>query len=291
MAGSLQARVGAARRRLRDAGIAPDEADIDARVLAEHLLGWTTERFLTEAGEAEPDGFAPRFEALVARRASREPLAYIVGHREFWGLDFEVTPAALVPRPETELLVEIALDRFPNRSAAFSAIDVGAGSGCLAVAIARERSSARVVATDLSHAALAVARRNAGRHGVADRVTFVQADLFDGVAGAFDLIVANPPYVPERDRATIPPEVRDYEPATALFAGEDGLAVIRRLVPASLPHLAPGGLLAFEFGFGQAGAVEQLISTAPGLTMIGLRADLQGIPRAAVAQRLDSRKS
>lgn len=283
---TLHEHVAAARRRLRDAGIPPDESDLDARLLAEHLLGWTTEQFFTGANAPEPAGFRARYDAVVGRRASREPVAYIVGHQEFWGLQFEVTPDVLIPRPETELIVEATLELFPAGSAPFSAVDVGTGSGCLAVAIAHERPVASIVATDVSEAALTVARRNARRHGVAPRVTFRRTDLADGLDGPFDAIVSNPPYVAERDRPGVQPEVRDHEPGGALFAGSDGLNVIARLVPDAPPRLRVGGWLVFEFGFGQADAVARLISSTPGLTMVRLVRDLQGIPRTAIAKRM-----
>jgi len=284
MSSSIRARVDAARHRLRGAGIPSDEADLDARLLAEHVLGWTTERFFTDANQDEPPEFAAKLQALVDRRVAHEPFAYIVGHEEFWGLRFEVTPAVLIPRPETELLVELALAEIP-RDAAPDIADVCTGSGCVAVSIAHERAAVAIVATDTSEPALEVARRNATRHRVADGIRFRRADLLDGLDGPFNLIVANPPYVAERDRPTLQPEVVDHEPATALFAGDDGLDVIRRLLPQAETRLRPGGLLLFEFGFGQADAVAQLISRTPGLTMVALRRDLQEIPRVAIARR------
>jgi release factor glutamine methyltransferase len=281
---SIHARVAAARLRLRDAGIPSDEADLDARLLAEHVLGWSTERFFADASQDEPPDFRSKFHALVDRRAAHEPFAYIVGHEEFWGLPFEVTPAVLIPRPETELLVELALADIP-REASLKIADVCTGSGCVAVSIAHERGAVAIVAADTSEPALEVARRNAARHLVADHIRFCRADLLDGLDGPFDLIVANPPYVAERDRPTLLPEVVDHEPALALFAGDDGLDVIRRLLPQAETRLRPGGLLLFEFGFGQADAVAQLISRTAGLTMVALRRDLQEIPRVAVIRR------
>ena len=283
---TIHARVVAARQRLRDAGIPADEADLDARLLAEHLLGWTSERYFVDGGDAEPPGFVDRYDALVARRAAREPYAYIVGHEEFWGRDFEVTPSVLIPRPETELIVWVALELFPDRDAAFTVCDVGTGSGCIAVSIARERPRADVTATDMSAPALAIARRNAERHDVSSRVHFLGGDLFDSVPREFDLIVSNPPYVAERDRASIQAEVGTYEPAEALFAGADGLDTIRRLVAQAPARLQPGGHLVFEFGFGQSAEVAGLISRTAGLTMVDLRRDLQDIPRVAIAKRV-----
>jgi release factor glutamine methyltransferase len=273
-----------ARQRLRAAGIPPDEADLDARLLAQHALGWSTERYVADANEPASLAFAARFDSLVTRRAAREPFAYIVGYEEFWGLRIDVTPAVLIPRPETELLVELSRDECRAKPRMLVA-DVCSGSGCVAVAIARECNTASVVATDVSQAALAVARHNAARHRVADRIRFVEADLFDAHSGPFDLVVANPPYVAERDYSTLQPEVRDHEPAVALVAGADGLAVIRRLVADAPARLRPGATLLFEFGYGQSDAVAELISTTGGLTMVGLRPDLQGIPRVAVARR------
>ena len=274
----------AARRRLRDAGIPADEADLDGRLLAEHVLGWSTERYVAESHAAAPRGFDERYDRLIARRAAREPYAYIVGTQEFWRLRFAVTPAVLIPRPETELLVELALERCAA-GAPLRIADVCTGSGCVAIAIAHERKDVTVVASDISEAALEVARRNAGRHGVGARVFFTRADLLDGIAGMFDIVVANPPYVAERDRPTLQPEVVDHEPGAALFAGDDGLDAIRRLVPQSTERLRPGGTLLFEFGFGQDAAVERLISSTHGLKMIELRRDIAGIPRVAIAVR------
>jgi len=282
---SIQARVAAARTRLRAAGVSQTESDLDARLLAQHVLGWTTERFLTDAGGAEPDGFSPRYDVLVERRATREPLAYIVGTREFWGLDFEVSPAVLIPRPATELIVEGILDRFPDRHARLRIADVCTGCGCVGVAIAHERPEAAIVATDISADALTVARRNAARHGVADRVVFRKCDLLEGVAGPLDAIVANPPYVIDNTAAALQPEVRDHEPAVALFGGADGLGLVTRLVADAPERLRPGGLLVFEFGFGQDVEIEALLASAPDLTLVDVRRDLDGIARTAVAQK------
>ena len=283
---SLRSHVATARRQFVAAGIDADEAALDARLLAEVVLGWDTARFLTEQAGDAPADFLSRYEPLVARRVAREPVAYIVGRQEFWGLVFEVTPTVLIPRPETELVVETAVARLAGRATGALAIaDVGTGSGCLAVALAREFLDARLMATDISAAALAVARRNARRHGVDARIRFVETDLLAGVDRPFDLIVSNPPYVCERDRDTLQLEVGAFEPAMALFAGPDGMDVIERLVVDAAARLVPEGLLLFEFGFGQAELVAALLSRAPGLTAIDLLNDLQGIPRVAVAAR------
>jgi release factor glutamine methyltransferase len=275
----------AAREKLRNAGIRPDIADLDARLIAQHVLGWTTERFLADVHATGPDGFRTKYDALVGRRCAREPLAYIVGHREFWGLDMEVTPAVLVPRPETELLVETLLEAFPHAGAPLRIADACTGSGCVAVAIARERPAAHVVAMDISDTALAVARRNAERHHVGHRVKLVCADLLSGIAAPFDAIVANPPYIPFCDGPALDAEVAHREPALALFGGEDGMAMIERLVPQAPDLIREGGMLMFEFGLGQADLVADVIAATPGLTLVELRPDLAGIPRVAIARR------
>jgi len=277
--------VTAARARLREAGISPTESDLDARLLAQHVLGWTTERFLTEAQSREPDGFAPHYESLIARRATREPLAYIVGTREFWALEFEVSPAVLIPRPSTELIVEAVLDRFPERAMPLRIADVCTGCGCIGIALASARPRASVVATDISVDALAVARRNAARHKVADRVAFRHADLLAGVEATFDVVVANPPYVLDQAAPALQPEVRDHEPSVALFGGADGLGILTRLVETAPSRLRPAGYLIFEFGLGMDVEVEDLLGASPDLELVDVRRDLEGIARTAVARR------
>lgn len=273
-----------ARRRFRSAGIEADEAALDARLLAQHLLNWDAARLLTHGDEPAPRDFQDAFELLVARRVAREPLAYITGTREFWQLAIEVTPAVLIPRPETELLIEAALEHC-ERLHPLRIVDVCTGSGCVAIALAREFGKASLVAADISADALDVARRNVARHGLSSRIGLVQTDLLAGVPGPADLIVANPPYVPSTDAATLQPEVRDFEPRGALFAGPDGLQMVRRLVTESPPLLEPGGMLMFEFGAGQGGAVMELIARASALELVELRNDLQDLPRVAVAVR------
>ena len=282
---TIQERVATARQTLCDAGIGAQEAGFSARVLAEHVLGWSTARYLTSAHESEPPQFAERYDVLVARRAAREPSAYITGLKEFWGLPLEVSPAVLIPRPETELIVEAALERFGRRREALAVADAGTGSGCLAIALARGLPGASVVATDISQDALDVARRNAVRHGVGGRIRFVRADLLAGVDGPFDLIVGNPPYVRTGDGPALQPEVRDYEPAVALFGGVSGIELVTALVTQAAARLRPGGTLMFEFGFGQDEAVEDLLAGTPELVFEELRRDLQGIARTAVVTR------
>jgi release factor glutamine methyltransferase len=302
-ADTLHRRIRDARLRFERAGIEPAEAAIDADVLARYALGgWERGQLLVRQHDACPPGFAAVFEALVRRRERREPAGYITGRREFWSLDIEVGPGVLVPRPETELLVEEALSRLspdarehaqpprPPRAAAASGArvrlaDVGTGSGCVAVALARWLPAGDVTAIDTSDEALATARRNAERHEVSGRVRFVKADLLDGLEGPFDAVVSNPPYVPAADVAGLQPEVRDYEPLAALEGGGDGLDVIRRLVPEAAAVLRPGGWLLFEFGFGQADGVRAIIAAEPGLELLELKPDLAGIPRIAVARK------
>jgi len=282
---TISERVALARQRLRAAGISESEASLDARLLAERVLGWDTAQLIADGVETEPAGFGDRYDALIARRARREPIAYITGRKEFWGLTFAVSPDVLIPRPESEMIVETALDVFPDPRQAFDAIDVCTGSGCIAVALGSERPAARIAATDVSEKALAVAAHNAASNGMQHRITFQRADLLDGVDGLFDLIVANPPYLRGPERQILQPEVRDHEPEVALFAGIDGLAIIRRFVPDAARHLRPGGTLIFEFGFGHDPDVEEIIDAAPELDLITLRRDLQGIARTAVARR------
>lgn len=280
----INALVADARRRLRAAGIARDEAALDARLLAQHALGWDAARLMTHGDEPATAPFQQAFEALVARRIAREPLAYITGTREFWNLSIEVAPAVLIPRPETELLLEASLEHF-DRGLALRILDVCTGSGCVAVGLAREFRMAAVTASDISEDALDVARRNVAKYGLASRVRCIHADLLAGLPGPFDLIVANPPYVPAGDEKTLQPEVRDFEPAGALFAGADGLRIIRRLVADAVAALAPDGLLIFEFGAGQDAAVEALVDDTRGLSLLEVKHDLQDIPRAAVVQK------
>jgi release factor glutamine methyltransferase len=249
------------------------------------VLGWDAARYFTAGHEAEPDGFAARYDTLIVRRAAREPVAYITGRQEFWNLDFEVSPAVLIPRPSTELIVEAAIELVGDRSAPLAIAEACTGCGCLAVVLAREFPAAHVVGTDISELALEVAARNVARYVVGSRVRLARTDVLETETGPFDLIVANPPYVRVRDRRGLQPEVREHEPEVALFGGVDGVDIVARVVSHAAPRLAAGAYLIFEFGFGQDIAVEQLISDAAGLTMIGLRRDLQGIARVAIARK------
>jgi release factor glutamine methyltransferase len=271
------------------AGRPPDDARRDAALLARSALGWDTAAWLTRLGEAPPTGFVERFDELVRRRAAGEPIAYLVGVREFYGRAFRVTPAVLIPRPETELVVDEAihlLDTVPAASGNTPlVVDVGTGSGCLAITIALERPHVRVVATDVSPAALTVAGENARTLGADARIEFVTSPLLPPLSSAPHLIVANPPYVREDERATLPAEVREYEPGLALFAGPEGLDVIRELIPRAGDTLAAGGWLVMEIGAGQATAVSRIIEATPGLALDHVLGDLQSIPRVVVASK------
>ena len=282
MDASLRERIAAARDALVRAGLQPSDAALDADVLARHALGWDRATLLSRLRETPPPSFERSFDSFVARRAAREPVAMITGAREFWGLDFEVTPDVLVPRPETEFIVEEALSE--HREPPRRVVDVGTGSGCVAVALAREFRTSRIVATDISSAALAVARRNAVRHGVADRVSFVCTSFLAGIGTRVDLIVSNPPYVPDSAAPALAPEIVRHEPHTALFAGQDGLSAIRAILSTAGAHLSPQGRLVFEFGFGQEPEVT-VLAAATGWRVLRVREDLQGIPRTMVLGR------
>lgn len=273
-----------ARNRFLNAGISASLATLDAEVLARQVLGWDRARFVADRNERASSAFLLRYEPLVARRERREPVSYIIGTREFWGLPFEVGPDVLIPRPETEFIVEETLAAIgPN--AVPRIVDVGTGSGCIAIALAREIPGATVIATDLSSHALDVARRNASRHSVSDRVTFVETSFLDGVDGNVDVIVSNPPYVPSVSEPGLTPEVRDYEPPVALYGGTDGLEALRSVLEGAAEKLARGGLLVMEFGCGQDDCVRQLVAGVSGLEIVKIRHDLQDIPRTVVCRR------
>ena len=279
---TLQDLVLGARERLIQAGIRPELAALDAELLAREALGWDRARFLAERNDPAPGGFGARYEQAINRRERREPVPYITGTREFWGLELEVSRDVLIPRPETELIVEEAVRRGRGPLAI---ADIGTGSGCLAIALAREFPTARITATDISPAALSVARRNATRHGVADRISFVQTSYLSAINGPFALIVSNPPYVPAGSAPGLTPEVREYEPDVAVFAGADGLEGLRAVFAQAAPRLAPEGWLIVEFGYGQEELVGQLIGEHPSLSLVKIREDLQDIPRTAVVRK------
>jgi len=252
----------------------------DARWLLAHAAGRSQTWLFAHARDPVPAGVADRFEALVARRAAGEPVAYLTGVRGFWGFDLAVTPATLIPRPETELLVELALARLPANDARVA--DLGTGSGAVALAIARERPDASVLATDASVAALEVARANAQTLGLA-RVRFALGDWYAPLAGArFDVIASNPPYIEDADPHLAQGDLR-FEPASALSSGADGLDAIRTLAAGAIAHLAPGGWLLVEHGLAQGAAVRGLFSEA-GLVEVATERDLEGRERVTLGR-------
>ncbi len=271
-----------------------ERARRDAETLLLHVIGedapdvnlaW----LIAHGYETLPARETAAFRACVERRHAGEPIQYITGEAEFYGLSFKVNRAVLIPRPETEHLVEkvieIAGGLERQRIAKQRIADVGTGSGAIAVTLVSKLPAARIHATDISAAALAVARGNAERNGVANRVAFHKGDLLAPVAGKlFDFVVSNPPYVPERDRDSLSIEVRDYEPAEALFAGIDGLDVYRRLIPAAFNALFHDRYLVLEIGFGQQATVGELLADAR-FENIEFTKDLQGIARVVVARR------
>jgi release factor glutamine methyltransferase len=281
----LYERLAEAREHLVRAGIQPSDAAVDVDLYARTILHWDRARLLLHHHSPVPDGLEPQFSAWLARRARFEPSAYIVGNREFWGLDFLVSPAVLIPRPETELIVEeaVSIARGSNGQPLRIA-DVGTGSGCIAVSIAHDISRCSVVATDISKDALTVARRNAEHHGVAGRVRLVCTSYLDGVAGAFDIIAANPPYVRDIDKRGLSADVLQ-EPHVALFGGRSGLERIDAVLGAASRSLRPDGWLLMEFGFGQEDDVRALVSRHTNLSVDHTRADLQGLARTAIIQR------
>jgi release factor glutamine methyltransferase len=254
----------------------------DAELLLLHILKRDRAFLLTHPDAELTPAQVDQYEKWLQRRAAYEPIQYILGEQEFYGLRFEVTRDVLIPRPETEHLVEALLARAPHDQPLRIA-DIGTGSGAIAVALAHSLPRAEVTAIDISEAALAVAQRNAEAHGVAARVRFLRSDLLSAVAGEqFDAVVSNPPYVAEVDWGTLEPQVVDYEPASALFAGPTGLDVYERLIPQAQTALKPGGWLLMEIGQGQRAALAQLLSGWDDVNFID---DLQGIPRVACARR------
>jgi release factor glutamine methyltransferase len=268
-----------ATRVLERAGV--ESPRLDAELLLAEAVGCPREQILAGLTEISADASA-RFAELLARRAAREPLAYITGRKEFYSIELEVTPAVLIPRPETETLVTAALEFVARRPEA-RILDIGTGSGAIAIAIAANAPGVSITATDISDAALTVARRNAARAGVVTRIEFRHADCFDALDdgapfGRFDLIVSNPPYVDDAVAARLAPEIARYEPALAVACGPDGLDVIRRIVAGTLAHLARDGELMVEVGAGQGGAVAALFEKA-GLRCVRVINDLAGVPR------------
>jgi len=262
----------------------PDRARQDAELLLLDLLGKNKAWLMAHSEEELSGKQATHYMKLLERRYNGEPIQYITGRTEFYGLPFRVTPDVLIPRPETEHLVEKTI-AFAVRFQAPRIVDVGTGSGAIAIALAHHLPNAAIAAIDLSAAALAVARENAELNGVSHCISFFEGDLLAPVAGQqFDIAVSNPPYVPLADRASLAVEVREHEPALALLAGDDGLYIYHRLIPAAFAALAPGGLVVLEIGYGQSSAISELLAES-GFDEIEFAHDLQDIPRVALARR------
>jgi release factor glutamine methyltransferase len=307
------------------------EADVPSFTLAAellllHVLGRNRTWLYAHPEEIVSDAELQRFFDLIARRAAGEPTQHLTGKQEFWGLEFEVTPDVLIPRPETEHVIEVALDRLalrelragrPQKSAGegLQIADIGTGSGCIAIALAKELPAANFYATDISPAALAIAKRNAQRHEVADRIHFIEANLLSPVGAQyiapqpgkvansappsavhqapvtihqsqfFDLVAGNPPYIGRREAPSLAREVRDHEPHAALFGGEEGYELYADLITQSAQHLRPGGILVLELGHNSLAAVQPLLDT-PDWTKVGVTDDLAGIPRVLSAEKL-----
>ncbi|WGF90690.1 peptide chain release factor N(5)-glutamine methyltransferase [Marinivivus vitaminiproducens] len=270
-----------AARRMGRAGLVRPRHE--ARLLAARVLGCAPDRLIAGNGRPFDAGQAERFERLVDRRLSGEPMAYILGEREFWSLRFTVEPGVLVPRPDSETLVEAALERVAERGGPLRLLDLGTGSGCLLLSLLNEWPDARGLGVDLSAAALAVAAANARSLGLRERARWRLGAWSSGLQGPFDLIVSNPPYIASSAIASLAPDVRSFEPAGALDGGPDGLDAYRAIAPDLGRILAPAGWAVLEVGAGQADDVAALLGAA-GLEAIGTRRDLAGIPRAVVAR-------
>jgi release factor glutamine methyltransferase len=270
-------------------------AAFTAELLLMHALG-RDRAWIYAHPESELDASTrDQYFSLIARRASGVPTQHLTGHQEFWSLDFEVTPDVLIPRPETEHLIEVALERLgvgsgaasPRRQEELRIADLGTGSGCIAIALAHELPAARVIATDISAAALEVARRNAARHGVSDRIDFAECnlmDLFLHESRSFDLIASNPPYIGRWETATLAREVREHEPELALYGGDMGTEIYAPLIAQAATLLKPSGILALELGHTSAEYVSRLLATQE-WTDFALTNDLAGIPRVASVRR------
>jgi release factor glutamine methyltransferase len=272
-----------------------------------HALGSDRTWLYTNPENQLDSATTEKYFALVARRAAGAPTQYLTGKQEFWGLEFEVTPAVLIPRPETEHVVEVALERLGERgikinmktggpSPVLHIADIGTGSGCLAVALAHELPHAEIVATDISAPSLEIALRNAARHKVSDRIRFVQTNLLESISVSsaavshtpigFDLIVSNPPYIAHADAPSLPREVRDHEPHSALFGGPTGIEMYARLIEQAGAQFRPGGILVLELSYNSADAVRKMFHTERRWAKIGITSDLAGIPRVIAAERV-----
>lgn len=275
-----------ASRRLATAGI--ESSRLDAELLLAASAGVTREAVVIGSIDLSL-AILKRFDALIARREKREPIAYILGHKEFYSLDFEVTPAVLIPRPETEFVVTAALECLAGKAEA-RVLDIGTGSGAIAIAIAVNAPRAHLTALDISADALAVASRNALRHQVQDRMTLRRADCFDVLdggepLGTFEVVLSNPPYLDDAEIAGLEPDVRGYEPRIAMNAGVGGMEIHRRIIAGAFAHLAVGGELVLEVAMGQAEVVTKLIGET-GLRVVAVINDFAGHPRVVRARRV-----
>jgi len=277
-----------AQRLLEQAGI--ESAGQEAFWIVEHVLRLPTHHVVTDRGRLLSHAELAVTKEMIERRVGREPLQYILGTQEFCELEFDVNPAVLIPRPETELLVEYVAQRIPAERQA-TIVDVCTGSGCIAVAIARLRPRARVIATDLSNPSLDVARQNATRHAVGERITWLEGDLLGPLVkqeleGRIDVIVSNPPYIAEADWATLQPEVRLFEPRGALVAGPHGTELHERLLQESGRYLSPGGALIMEIGAGQARVMRRIVDQIPWLRFHRLVYDAAGLERVVIVEQV-----
>jgi release factor glutamine methyltransferase len=278
-AGSIGFFLCQAGQRLRGAAI--EAPRLEARRLLAHVLGTTEEALLRDPRAPVPADKAAQFAGLLARRVAHEPFAYLIGHVGFWTLELEVSPATLIPRADSESLIEAALEACPDKGAALNVIDLGTGTGALLLALLSELPAASGVGVDLKPEAAALAARNAARLGLADRAWFLAGDWAAALSGRFDLLLCNPPYIESAAIPALMPEVARHEPASALDGGADGLSAYRHII-ADLPRLlAPRGVAVLELGQGQQAAVEAL-ARAVGLMPAACRADLGGVPRALV---------
>lgn len=282
----LSARLREAQHRLERCGI--EDAALEAELLLAHALGLSREQLYARWPGELPSAQRAAFDALLARRVAHEPLAYITGHKEFYGLDLLCSPAALIPRPETELVVELTLHWVTGQGSGVKEpliVDVGTGSGAIAIAVAVHAPNARVVAIDTSRAALELATVNAERSGLGDHVSFVQGSLLAGLRRQADVIVANLPYIANDVYAALPPEIRDHEPETALRAGPRGTELIELLLEESRAVLAPGGLLVAEHAWDQGESLREASARVFPNAHIETKRDLAGLDRALVVQR------
>jgi len=272
-----------------EAAHAPSAA-LGAELLLMHALDRDRAWIYAHPEEALTTEQSNRYHRLIAARASGKPAQYLTGKQEFWGLEFEVTPDVLIPRPETEHAVEVAVERLgPSRKlASLQIADIGTGSGCIAVALAKELRNATIWALDISPAALTVAKRNASRHQVLDRIRFIESNLLASaeLPQGFDLIVSNPPYIAEGENSNLERDVRDHEPAIALFAGPEGLDVYGPLLIQAEQRLKPGGSIVLELGLGLFEPVSELFDVTRGWTHVSAAMDLAGIPRVIAATKL-----